>query len=139
MTKADVVKLDTMRWEQGRALNKPGCYLMWFVFGNHGLCYEVDDSYDCIVFMTGENMQNEPTWKTLSSTSKPIPGSNMSSCLHSMFNEEYFKNTLNIKLIVLSKSKVSQVGSQPDFQSSLPRVDRCDKGGVERSPGRGRE
>ena len=78
LAKADVVKLETMCWEQGRALNKPGCYLMWFVFGNHGLCYEVGDSYDCIVFMTGENMQNEPTWKTLSSTSRPIPGLNMS-------------------------------------------------------------
>ena len=30
-SKADVVKQETMRWEQGQALNKPACHLMRFI------------------------------------------------------------------------------------------------------------
>ena len=39
LAKADVVKLETMRWEQGQSLNKPGPYLMWFGGSNSVIEY----------------------------------------------------------------------------------------------------
>ena len=89
-SKADVVKQETMRWEQGQALNKPACHLMWFILLRcHSLIVE---SYDSIVIFAGGNRWN--TWKTRSSSSKRIPGLETAaihvSCLKAQLSVEQF-------------------------------------------------
>ena len=86
-SKADVVKQETMRWEQGQALNKPACHLMRFILLKcHSL---VGESYDSIVIFAGGNR-----WKTRSSSNKRIPGLETAaihvSCLKAQLSVEQF-------------------------------------------------
>ena len=81
-SKADVVKQETMRWEQGQALNKPACHLMRFIL-------LIGESYDSIVIFAGGNR-----WKTRSSSNKRIPGLETAaihvSCLKAQLSVEQF-------------------------------------------------
>ena len=86
-SKADVVKQETMRWEQGQALNKPACHLMWFILLR---CYSlIGESYDSIVIFAGGNR-----WKPRSSSNKRIPGLETAaihgSCLKAQLSVEQF-------------------------------------------------
>ena len=89
-SKAGVVKQETMRWEQGQALNKPAFHLMWFILLK---CHSpVGESYDSIVIFAGGNRWN--TWKTRSSSNKRIPGLEIAaihgSCLKAQLSVEQF-------------------------------------------------